>query len=168
MEHTQCYDQWISKEWISDRYSMYKSMLFRISFSYLGNKHDCEDILQEAFIKLCFHAPAFPSDEDEKRWMIRITINLCKSHLRSYWYRNKVAYDMLEEYTTQPEEIELLADILRLPIKYKTVIQLHYICGYKIMEISEILRISESAVKMRLKRGRERLKIELEDEYERK
>lgn len=166
MEQIQCNDLCISREWILERYFMYKTILFRISFSYLGNKDDCEDILQEAFIKLCYHAPSFPSEEDEKRWMIRVTINLCKNHLRSYWYRNKVDYDMLEEYASQPEEKELLADILRLPIKYKTVIQLYYICGYKISEISVILRISESAVKMRLKRGRERLRTELEDEYE--
>ncbi|MDF2545084.1 MAG: Sigma-70, region 4, partial [Herbinix sp.] len=39
----------------------------------------------------------------------------------------------------------------------------HYIVGYKISEISEILNLTESAVKMRLKRGRELLRIELED-----
>lgn len=166
MEQIQCNDQWISREWILERYTMYKTILFRISFSYLGNKYDCEDILQEAFIKLCYHSPSFPSDEDEKRWMIRVTINLCKNHLRSYWNRNKVDYSILEEYAFQPEDQELLADILRLPMKYKTVIQLYYICGYKIIEISDLLKISESAVKMRLKRGRERLRIELEDDYE--
>ncbi len=166
MEHIHCNEQLIYQEWILERYSLYKTLLFRISFSYLGNKHDCEDILQEAFIRLCYHAPDFPSEEIEKRWLIRVTINLCKNHLHSYWYRNKVDYSMLDEYTTQPEERELLAEILRLPIKYKTVIQLHYICGYKIMEISEFLKISESAVKMRLKRGRELLKIELEDKNE--
>lgn len=55
-----------------------------------------------------------------------------------------------------------MSDIVALPEKYKTVILLHYICGYKIAEISEILNVTESAVKMRLKRGREKLKIELE------
>lgn len=166
MEHIEYNEQWTSREWIMSRYTMYKTLLFRISFSYLGNKHDCEDILQEAYIRLCFHAPDFPSDEDEKRWMIRITINLCKNHLRSYWYRNKIAYDTLEEYASQPEEQELLTELIRLPVKYKSVIQLHCICGYRIKEISDILNISESAVKMRLKRGRERLKMELEDEVD--
>lgn len=163
MDNVQCTDQWITKEWILDRYDLYKTMLFRISFSYLGNKEDCEDILQEAFIKLCYHAPDFQSAEDEKRWLIRVTVNLCKNHLRNYWNRHKVNLENLEEYADQPEDLELLSDILRLPDKYKRIIQLHYFAGYKVSEISNILNISESAVKMRLKRGRERLKIEMED-----
>jgi RNA polymerase sigma factor (sigma-70 family) len=155
-------EEWISKEWILEKYQLYKTMLFRIAFSYLGNKQDCEDVLQEAFIKLCYHSPEFSTEEDEKRWMIRVTINLCKNHLRSFWNRNKIDLTELEEYATKSEDTELLMDILRLPVKYKTVIQLFYFAGYKISEISSIMNISESAVKMRLKRGRELLKIELE------
>lgn len=98
MDHTQCTEQWISKEWVLEKYGLYKTMLFRISFSYLGNRHDCEDILQEVFIKLCFQSPDFPSDEDEKRWMIRVTINLCKNQLRSFWNRNKTNLEELKDY----------------------------------------------------------------------
>ena len=164
MENVQCTEQWISKEWILERYKLYKTMLFRIAFSYLGNKHDCEDILQEAFIKLCYHSPDFSSDEDEKRWMIRITINLCKNHLKSFWNRMKINLDELQEYASEPEDKEILSEILRLPEKYKTVIHLYYFEGFKIAEISNFLKLSESAVKMRLKRGRELLKLELEDD----
>jgi len=163
MENVQCTEQWISKDWILERYELYKTMLFRIAFSYLGNKHDCEDILQETFIKLCYHAPDFPSNEDEKRWVIRITINLCKNHLKSFWNNKKINLEELEEYAYEPEEKDVLLDILRLPEKYKNVIHLYYFEGYKISEITEILQLGESAVKMRLKRGRELLKIELED-----
>lgn len=153
----------ISKEWILEKYYAYKTMLFRIAFSYLGNKHDCEDVLQEAFIKLCYNAPDFPGDEDEKRWIIRVTINLCKNHLKSYWNRNKINLEELEEFATLPEDKEILTEILHLPVKYNTVIQLYYFIGYNVAEISKLLNLSESAVKMRLKRGRELLKIELED-----
>lgn len=163
MENVQCTDQWISKEWIVEKYYSYKTILFRIAFSYLGNKHDCEDILQEAFIKLCFHAPNFPSDEDEKRWLIRITINLCKNQMKSYWNRNITNIEELRESVTGPVDSEILYEILRLPEKYKRIIQLYYFAGYKIAEISDFLKISESAVKMRLKRGRGLLKIEMED-----
>ncbi len=162
MENTQCTDQWVSKEWILERYDIYKTMLYRIAFSYLGNRHDCEDILQEAFIKLCYSAPEFPGSEDEKRWIIRVTINLCKSHLRNFWNRNKINIDDLELYASEPEDKDILQEILRLPDNYKIVIYLHYIEGYKISEIAGILQVSDSAVKMRLKRGREHLKLEME------
>lgn len=155
--------KFISEEWILNKYDMYKNMLFQIAFSYLGNKYDCEDVIQEAFIRLCYQAPEFEDEENEKRWVIRITINLCKNHLRSFWNRKKVSLDGLEEYFGQDEEVEIMSDIIGLPDKYKSVILLHYISGYKIAEISEILSITESAVKMRLKRAKEKLKIELEE-----
>lgn len=158
---SQC-ERWISEEWILDKYNEYKNMLFQISISYLGNKDDCEDIIQEAFIRLCYHAPKFENDVSEKRWLIRVTINLCKNQVKSFWNRMKVPIDGLEEYFTQDEDIKIMSDIIALPVKYKTTILLHYIVGYKISEISEILNLSESAVKMRLKRGRELLRIELE------
>jgi RNA polymerase sigma-70 factor (ECF subfamily) len=163
MENVEYSQLMITNDWILERYELYKTILFRIAFSYLGNKQDCEDVLQEAFIKLCYHSPDFPGSEDEKRWLIRITINLCKNHLRGYWNRHKVNLEMVEELAIEPEEREVLLEVIRLPMKYKTIIQLYYFVGYNIAEISKLMNLSESAVKMRLKRGREFLKIEMEE-----
>mgnify|MGYP001420208334 CR=1 FL=1 len=127
------------------------------------NKDDCEDILQEAFIKLCYHAPDFETDENEKRWIIRITINLCKNHVKNYWNKKKASIEDLDDYFYQEDEKKIMLDVINLPAKYKACILLYYIAGYKISEIADILNISESAVKMRLKRGRDLLKIEMED-----
>ena len=60
------------------------------------------------------------------------------------------------------EDYDLAELILKLPNKIKAPIHLFYFEGYKVSEISQILSISISAVKMRLKRGRELLKLELE------
>lgn len=65
----------------------------------------------------------------------------------------------LEQYCSEPEEAEVLKEVMLLPTKYKTVIHLYYIEGYKIEEIAGILKISESAVKKRMQRGREMLKV---------
>jgi len=162
MAITQHSQSWPASEWILDRYEMYKTMLFRIAFSFLGNKHDCEDILQEAFIRLYCKAPSFPGMEDEKRWLIRVTVNLCKNHIKSFWNRNKVDLNELTEYIIEPEDRELMREVFKLPPIYRTVIYLYYVEGYQISAISKILKLSESTVKMRLKRGREKLKIELE------
>ncbi len=165
MENVTCADQLASDELILKKYDLYKNMLFQIAVSYLGNKHDCEDIIQEAFIRLCYHAPDFEHEEHEKRWLVRVAINLCKNHVRSFWHRMKVdGDDALEQRFCLEEEKTVMSDIVRLPGKYKTVILLYYIVGYKISEIAQTLELSESAVKMRLKRGRELLRIELEGE----
>ena len=163
MEIAQCTEQVLAEELVVEKNNKYKNMLFNIAYSYLGNKDDCEDILQEAFIKLCYHAPDFETDENEKRWIIRITINLCKNHVKSYWNKKKASIEDLDDYFYQEDEKKIMLDVINLPAKYKACILLYYIAGYKISEIADILNISESAVKMRLKRGRDLLKIEMED-----
>lgn len=165
MENIQHANALSATEWVFSRYEQYKTMLFRIAVSFLGNRHDCEDILQEAFIRLCYKAPVFASTEDEKRWIIRVTVNLCKNHLKSFWYRNKTDINELMEYVHEPEDRELMKEVFRLPSIYRTVIYLYYVEGYKISAISNILKLSESTVKMRLKRGREKLKLEMEVAY---
>ncbi len=154
------YDQERSFEY---KYEIYKKLLFRIAYAYMENTPDTEDILQRAFIKLLNYGKAFPSEEDEKRWLIRITINLCKDEKRSFWNRNRCYMEELEQTSYSQEEREVLAELHALPDKYKVCIHLHYIEGYSVAEISSILKISESAVKMRLKRGREKLRLELEE-----
>lgn len=151
-------------------YQRYKTMLFRVAFAYLGNIEDCEDILQEAFVRLYFQSPDFAQEEDRKRWILRVTINLCKSNLRSFWKKHRCS---LEDWEGQVdfmqsmaiEERELFIELVSLPEKYKSVLILR-LTGYSGKEIAQILSISEAAVKMRLKRGRERMKSYLERQEE--
>jgi len=58
---------------------------------------------------------------------------------------------------------ELLKEVLSLPGKCKAPMYLHYYEGYTCKEISQILGCKESTIKMRLKKGRELLKINLSD-----
>ena len=81
-------------------------------------------------------------------------------------------YEELEE--TLPDniridncEVEEFFKIANLNYKYKSVVMLYYIEGYNVSEVANILGISVSAVKMRLKRAREILKITYEKIYER-
>lgn len=147
----------------SEKYKMYGDMLFKLSMVYLGNHVDAEEVMQEAFIKLLYKSPTFTYGDDEKKWLIRITINICKDKLKSFWRKNIVSVNEMQVYNEDVEDLQLSEIIMKLPCKYKTVIHLYYYEKYGVGEISQILHISESAVKMRLKRGREYLKIELED-----
>lgn len=56
----------------------------------------------------------------------------------------------------------LLEKVLALPKQYKGVLYLYYYEGYHVKEIAEIMKLSESNVKQRLKRGRDQLKEEVE------
>jgi len=72
----------------------------------------------------------------------------------------------IEKYYDSPQDLDIIREILKLPVKYKTVIHLYYFEDYSVKQIAEILNLKESAVKMRLQRGRQLLKIELEGEEE--
>lgn len=152
-------------------YDKYKNLLYRIAFTYMKSNQDVEDVLQEVFIKRMYHAPKFLSDEHEKRWLIRITVNHCKNQVSSFWRKNVLTSDNTselldkEQYGFNAEESELFNAVRSLPAKQRIAIYLYYYEGYKCREIAEILKCKESTVKMRLKKGRELLKSKLEEEY---
>ncbi|MGN0714174.1 MAG: RNA polymerase sigma factor [Anaerovoracaceae bacterium] len=66
----------------------------------------------------------------------------------------------LQTVADKAEERNIIQDIVSLPEKYGISIRLQYVEGYQCKEIAEILGKSESAVKMRLKRGKKMLKNE--------
>lgn len=164
--------QKMSTHEFEDTYHRYKQLLFRIAYSYVKNQADAEDMVQETFCKRLYHAPNFASEEHEKRWLIRITVNLCKNHVMSFWHRNRAAMEEIPEQIVSDmgeQGIALWQEVLALPDKCKITMYLHYYEGYSCKEIAEILNCKESAVKMRLKKGRELLKMELlkgEETYE--
>ena len=67
-----------------EKYDQYKTVIYRIAFTYLKNNEECEDAMQEVFLKYLLSAPAFESTEHEKRWLIRVTVNYCKNNLKLF------------------------------------------------------------------------------------
>lgn len=145
---------------VIDRYG---NSLFRMCFVVLKHEQDAQDVLQETFIKYMEKAPEFASEQSEKAWLFRVAANLCKDLLRFKKRNSYVDMEELEQYCKEPEEAEVLKEVMYLPAKYKTAIHLYYIEGYKTEEIASILKISESAVKKRMQRGREMLKVRLSE-----
>ena len=142
-------------------YDLYGKAVYRLAMVYLGRHADAEDVTQEVFVRLLYRAPGFANGDHEKRWLLRVTANLCKDQLKGFWRRQVTELeDTLP--AAPPEEQEALAAVMALPQQYKLPIHLHYYEGYSVAEIAEILKLGQSAVKMRLKRGREMLKLELE------
>ncbi|MCL6456556.1 MAG: sigma-70 family RNA polymerase sigma factor [Gorillibacterium sp.] len=146
----------------TEKYHAYGTMLFRIAMVYLGNKADAEEAVQETFMKLLYKAPVFHELEHEKAWLIRVITNICKNMLRSIWHKRVVKQENIEMYGDTATEKQVVEQVISLPFKYKTVIHLYYYEDYSIRQIAQTLQISESAVKMRLQRGRQLLKFEME------
>lgn len=143
-------------------FNLYKNDIFRLAYSYTKNISDSEDITQNVFVKLYKHEDMFNNlDSDIKRWLVTVTINECKTYLLSTWKR-KIFYltekeeNILSQQTNSSDN--LLEQILKLPKKYRTIIFLYYYEGYKIKEISKILKMSETNIQTILSRARKKLK----------
>lgn len=146
-------------------YDKYGEMLYRIAFVYLGNPDDTEDVLQDVFVSFLQNSAKLKNDEHEKAWLIRTTRNKCLNMLKSP-ARKSVDLDSIQITSTDTDgdlQIDIIKQVIALPPKYKSAVILYYYNNYSVEEIAKILKIGKSAVKMRLKRGRELLKLELED-----
>lgn len=152
-------------EIFSQAYDRYADMMYRIAYLHTGNAAESEDILQEVFINLLYNAPRFADDEHKKAWLIRVTTNKCRDYLKSSRRKDmSLNEEILTNSSVEGDKIlDIQSKIIGLKDKYKTVVYLFYYEDYSVKQISSCLKVSESTVKMRLKRAREILKKELSD-----
>ena len=137
----------------------YADAILRLSYSYLKNTHDAQDICQTVFLKLWEKAPAFVSPDHERAWIIRTTANACKDLLKSPWRQRSQSLDVgLEVPAPQAGDGSVLEAVNQLPPHYRAVIYLFYYEGYQAAEIGQILGIPTATVHTRLARGRTKLK----------
>ena len=139
--------------------------LYRAALAILGNPQEAEDAVQDAFLTYLEKAPAFPDEARERAWLLRVTVNGCKSRLRSPWRRRTVP---LEEWipAPEPEEAQALEAVLALPPKDRAAIHLFYYAGYRTAEIARITGEAEGTVRARLSRARGKLRALLKGEAE--
>lgn len=144
----------------------HSNMLYKICIVMLCNEQDTQDAVQDTFCRYLEKRPEFTSAEHEKAWLIRVATNICRDMLRFQARHPKISIDALSHRLISPEQKEALTELLILPPKLKIVVYLHYVDGYSVKEISNILKISESAVKKRLQRGRELLHTVWKEAYD--
>ena len=148
--------------------NLYADMILRISWQYLKQTCDAEDICQTVFLKYLSSSPVFDSMEHEKAWIIRTTINACKDHLKSAWFRRTAALDDAAQIAAPEVPDTWLLDAMKeLPEKYRISLYLYYYEEYSAREIADVMGVSESAVGQYLTRGRRKLRTIITDEERR-
>jgi len=150
---------------IEEIYKRHVNMLYQVSFSYMRNAADTEDIVEDVFVNLLKSGVKFKSAEHEKAWFLRTAINLCKDSLK-HWRRKNLNIDDYENLQSEnPFKIsETFKEVMELPDKYKDVIYLYYYEGYTSAEIAQILKKNQSTVRNHLQEARKILKEVLENE----
>lgn len=146
---------------ITLKLNKYSDMVYRLCYIYLRNSTDVDDVFQEVFLKLLQNTKPFDSEEHEKAWLIRVTINKCKDTLKSFWKKRVEYIEDLELPFEDSGESELLQIILSLPPKYKDAIYLFYYEEYTVPQMAKILNLNENTIYSYLHRARALIKLEL-------
>lgn len=132
--------------------------VYRICYSFMKNRADTEDMVQETFLRLLSAKKEFENERHEKAWLIVTASNLCKDSLKKWWRKN----ENIEDYTYLAQEAReedgVLEAILALPSDYKEAVYMYYYEGYSTAEIARHMRCPESTVRSRLMRARKQLK----------
>ena len=144
---------------------IHQNTLYRVALAILGDAHEAEDAVQDAFLRCLEKGPEFESPAHEKAWLLRVTVNGCKSRLRSPWRRR--AAPLLDTYPAAgPEEQSLMEAIGALPARDRAVLHLYYYEGYQTAEIAEMTGWREGTVRSRLTRARAKLGALLKGEMQ--
>ena len=148
--------------------AQYQDMVYRLALHYFASPSDAEDAMQEVFLKLYTSKKPFEGEEHLRRWLLRVTINVCKDTLKSPWHRRRVP---LEELPAPPsfrteDQLALYQAVMALPETYRTVLNLFYYEELTAREIGQILGLGTSAVTTRLSRARRLLKEQLKEVWQ--
>lgn len=136
--------------------------LYRAACAVLGDAHEAEDAVQDAFLAWLEKAPCCPTSAQERAWLLRVTVNNCKSRLRAPWRRRTAP--LLDTYPAAgPQEHAALDAVLALPPKERATVHLFYYEGYQTAEIAAILGEREGTIRSRLSRCRKKLRNLLDD-----
>lgn len=151
----------------------YKDKAFGLLRRMLKNEMDAEEALQDSFVKAYAGLKSFRKESEFSTWLYRIVYNTALNRVKSKRYRTDRKsdsidqfYDLKSESRTGLEKKEtsgIVAELVNsLPEKYSAVIDLFYMQGLSIEEISEITGESVSNVKVKLFRARKQLKEKIE------
>lgn len=150
---------------IEEAVAAYSNMLYKICIVMLCNEQDAQDAIQETFCRYLEKKPDFTDSEHEKAWLIQVVTNICRDMLRFRSRHPKVSINEITDSYTSADDRDILTELLDLPIRHRTVIYLYYVEGYQVREVASLLKISEHAVKKRLQRGRQQLRLSWKEAY---
>ena len=123
--------------------------LYRLSMSILKNYADAQDAVHDAILIAFEKRDALKNPDAFGPWLFRILVRVCYKELR----RKRRFADIGDTFPDVPSrdnpyaDVEMGALLDSLPVKIRTTVLLHYVEGYSVKEVAQILRIPEERSK---------------------
>ena len=140
------------------------SRLLRLSMRMLGNRADAEEAVQDTFVRAHRALRTYSEDNRFDAWLSRILVNRCRSaHAKTRRRRAALEASPLDltDFVDPPEDARLSYDVQRaldaLPSEMREAILLKYVDDQSYETMAEVTGDSISALKMRVKRARDRM-----------
>lgn len=149
-------------------YSRYASKIYGKCLAILKDETLAEDATQEIFMKIFLNLSRFEEKAKFSTWIYSITYNFCIDYLRRKNKQDNIfSDDEIEKAPDIPDdipdealiemEVKQLKNVLdNMPVGDKAILLMKYQDDMSIKEIASVLEKSESAVKMKIKRAKEK------------
>ena len=159
-------------------YTRFGEMVYNLAARLSGNREEAADLTQEIFLRVYRHLGSFGGRSTLKTWVFRIAVNHCRDRLSRHVPPMQSIDDGLEaggvavaDPARGPEELAVAADegrrvthaLARLPQVFREAVVLRDLEGLSYEEIAEVLRVRVGTVRSRIARGREQLRLLLEE-----
>lgn len=154
--------------------------LYKIGRSYNYNHEDTQDLMQDSFVDAFRGLRSFEKRSQFKTWIMRIMLNNChrKREKFSFIYETSMNIDdnskpMFNHSDNDTGNILLQRELKsvieealsRIPLEYRIVFSFREIAGLDVSETANVMGITESNVKVRLNRAKDKLRKEIEKSY---
>ncbi len=159
-------------------YQRFAQMVFNLTYRMSGTVEEAEDLAQEVFLRIHRHLGRFNGRSALKTWVYRVTLNHCRSKLGRKRYptqplaeENNGEGARLVDESRSPEDLAVAHDtghqvslaLRELKPVFREAVVLRDLQGLSYEEIAEILKVRIGTVRSRIARGRDRLRIVLEN-----
>ena len=146
----------------------YQNTVYGLALARTGNRADADDVFQEVFLAYFQSGRTFRDEEHRKAWLLRTTVNISRRYTASSWRRKTVPLSEREEAPAlfQEGEAQLVWEAVQaLEEAYRLPIYLFYFQELSTGEIARALSLRPGTVRMRLSRGRDRLRELLKGDF---
>lgn len=156
-------------EYFERLYERYCDKVYRKCLSFAKNNAQAEDLTHDIFLKLVMKLGSFKEQAKFSTWLYSITYNYCADYARSTskyreiyvddgWERMDLSADDGLAELAEMEAQQIKKAMEKMPFDEQTMLLMKYQDDISIRDIAEVQGLTESAVKMRLKRSRDKLR----------